>query len=44
MSDYKVYAYIDELYEVVDSRGDQVFRGTLVEVHAWLELKDKGYL
>ncbi len=41
---YKVYHYLDDIYEVVDKDNVRVFKGTLSDCEAWIRLKERNYL
>ena len=41
--EYTVRFYMNYEYEVVTEDGEQVFKGSLSDCNAWLQLNDKGY-
>jgi len=42
---YDIRIYMDDIYAVYlkDNNGDYLFKGTLQEVNAWLDLQSKGF-
>ena len=41
--EYYVRFYQDDYYEVINSDGEQQFKGRISDCNAWLQLNDKGY-